>query len=968
MREAVSPGTKRALSRELAAGCLTARCRRAILAWPLSVQYNSRTRFVTLRPGTRLGSYEILSALGAGGMGEVYQGRDTRLDRTVAIKILPEAFAHDADRLARFQREARTLAALNHPHIAQIYGLEEEHVWQGQAGTTPAFLVMELVAGEDLSQRIARGTIPLDEALPVARQIAEALEAAHDQGIVHRDLKPANVKLRPDGTVKVLDFGLAKAIEKSGESDGSGTSGELTNSPTITSPMTHAGMILGTAAYMAPEQAKGRAVDRRADIWAFGCVLYEMLTGVRPFKGDDMSDTFVSILRDEPDWSRLPAQTPDYVRALLRRCLQKDPRKRLPHIGVARLEIAEEPSEAPMSSVTPPASRTRAALVGPLVGAILGGLLVGVIAWTVRSSPRHTETGSALRFQIEPPPREGFNGANGVPRFAVSPDGTRVVFSSTLPGTRDQLWIRRLDTLEAQPLQGTDTPARAGNAAQQPFWSPDGRTVAYFDESSHRLKKVDIDGGPVQTLCELPGNQYGGTWNQSGTILASSTDTKGIQQVSATGGQPTQVTTLDPARHEAMHLLPQFLPDGKHFLYLSVGTEGTAVYAGAIDAPDRRRLVESPGMARYAPGNLLLYVRGEALVAQGFDPARLELSGSPTVVADSIGMTTAGRVGMSVSDSGILVYSPGRGSSDAFQIVWTDRAGKQLESSPQLAAAQPSVELSPNGKYLAFESNRGSPGTDVWIYDLERDVQSKLTTDPGDDQVPIWSPDSERIVFRSNRGEAHAQGLYEKAISGVASERRIFTAEPGQIVAPMTWTPDGKAIVFAKSGLGISTQELWILPLDGEPKPVPYLVGGSARMQARLSPNGHWLAYTSDESGVFEVFVQSFPDASRGRWQISSNGGRFPRWRADGRELYYVGRTNRVTAVSVTTDTRFEVGKVQASWEGPLVTANGARFSGTAFDVTTDGQRFVTALPAASLNPGRLTVVANWAASLTKHP
>jgi eukaryotic-like serine/threonine-protein kinase len=480
--------------------------------------------------GTRLGVYEVMSLLGSGGMGEVYRARDTRLNRDVAIKVLPDLFANDVERLARFMREAQTLASLNHANIAAIYGIEESGPSTGSGQAAMHALVMELVEGEDLSQRIAQGPIPLDEALAVATQIAEALAAAHEQGIIHRDLKPANVKVRSDGTVKVLDFGLAKAVEASAST--SVMAGAiLTQSPTLTSPMTAVGSILGTAAYMAPEQARGRAVDRRADIWAFGCVFYEMLTGARPFKGEDISDVLVSILRDEPDWTRLPVDTPPYIHALLRRCLKKDVQKRLPHLGIVRLELTDGASE-PTATTEPHNGRVRRRIVVGALSALVA-VLVTAIVLVARPDGAKADTVPLLRFQLQPPPGEAFPGANGVPRFAISPDGSRVVFGSARAGVRDQLWIRRLDSVEAVPLKGTESEPQGGLAAQQPFWSPDSRFIGFFDEQTHKLKTLNTEGGLIQTVCDLSGNQYSGSWNRDRTILFSTTDTKGIQRISA---------------------------------------------------------------------------------------------------------------------------------------------------------------------------------------------------------------------------------------------------------------------------------------------------------------------------------------------------------------------------------------------------------------------------------------------------
>jgi Tol biopolymer transport system component len=894
----------------------------------------------------RLGPYEITAPLGVGGMGEVYRATDTNLKRQVAMKVLPASVAGDPERLARFQREAEILAALNHPNIAHIHGLEKS------AGNIA--LVMELVEGPTLADRIAKGPIPLDDALPIARQIAEALEAAHEQGIIHRDLKPANVKVREDGTIKVLDFGLAKLTDPAVTGFEPGPS--MTQSPTITTPaMTMAGMILGTAAYMAPEQAKGRAIDRRVDVWAFGCVLFEMLTGKRVFDGEDVSETLASVLRAEPDWSMLPAATPTNVRVLLRRCLTRDSQKRLGHLSAARLELSE--TTLSPSVVAQPVKRFVAGSLLLTLGAVVGGALVfGFLP--ARQSARATRT---LRFQIEPPPGQTFPGANGIPRFALSPDGTRVVYASTDPGKRDQLWIRRLDSVEAQPIRGTDTEPRAGLGIQQPFWSPDGQFIAFFDELSHQLKKVDLDAGAVQTVCEVSGNQYSGTWNAAGTILFASNETKGVRRVSASGGPPVQVTALDNSRQEQAHLWPEFLPDGRHFLFLDISrTEPSALYVGTIDSSARKRIVESDAMARFMPPNQLLSVRGETLVTQTFDVDRLVLKGDPRVVLDSIARTAQGRLGLSVSTIGTLVYVAGKALENQFEVALRDRTGNDIaaeNSFPVSWVVDQSIELSHDGKALAFMQSEGSTTRDIWTLDLQRQIKLRLTTSPEDESSPVWSPDGLQIAFRGHHGEGvGADGIFEKSASGIGPSKLLFDGEPNEAVAPQSWSSDGGLLVFTRAALA-QTSGIWILTMrDG--KASPYLVNSFRNLDPSISPNGRWLAYSSNEPGDYEIFVQSFPDPSKERIPVSGAGGRFPRWRQDGRELFFLNAQNRITAVAVTTEPRFETGKSTPLWETAFV-PQGRLFS-KPYDVTPDGQRFVAAVPRSNTNPIPLTVLVNW--------
>jgi eukaryotic-like serine/threonine-protein kinase len=949
---------------------------------------------MALSAGTKLGPYEILAAIGAGGMGEVYRARDTRLDREVAIKILPELFAADPERVARFTREAKTLAALNHPHIAQIYGLEEAQgvsalVMELVEGPTLADLIAERVsqapairassASSSSAARASGGGAPraleIAEALPIAKQIAEALEAAHELGIIHRDLKPANVKVRPDGTVKVLDFGLAKALDPAaGGVDGAA----LTNSPTITSPaaMTQRGVILGTAAYMAPEQARGKAVDRRADIWAFGCVLFEMLTGGRAFGGEDVSDTLAFVITKEPDWAALPSNTPGPIRKLLRRCLEKDRKRRLDSIADARLEIEDAlvaPGAAQADGPAASARSTSATVIERVVWSVVVALLAAaIIVLVLRTTPRGTVVPPVVRFNIQPPPGEIFPGAAGTPRFSVSPDGKYVVFTSSLPGKRDQLWLRSLDGVDAKPIPGTESASLAGESTQQPFWSPDSRQIGFFDGMSQKMKKVDVQGGPVQTLCDDPPNQYGGSWNSDGVIIFSTLATNGIRRVSASGGSPVQVTSLDQSRQEISHLWPRFLPDGRHFLYhvRTAGREPSAVYVGSLDSAERKKLIESEYMAEFALPNLLLSVRGASLMAQTLDLAKLELVGEPALVAPSVLRTTVGRIAVSASDTGALVYaSDPAGALDRphYEVAWRDRSGRPIESAgTPLGSAY--VRLSPNGRYLAIPDSSAAVPTDIWIEDLERKVRTRLTTDPAPDSEPVWSPDSSRVVFRSVRGSAQADGLYEKPATGAISETLLSQFEPGVRVDPLDWSADGRFVVFRKSKAPPSASipvELWLLPLSGDRKAVPYLTNSFRNIQAAVSPNGRWLAYTTNETGRYQVVVQPFPDPSGGKWQVSSTGGLNPQWRRDGRELFYIDGGGRLTAVAVATDGAFGVSTSTPLFETSIGTSGEVWLS--QYDVTADGQRFVLAIPLSIVgSTAALTVTLNWTAELKK--
>ena len=910
-----------------------------------------------LTPGSRLGVYEVVSSLGAGGMGEVYRARDAKLGRDVALKILPDAVAADADRVARFEREARTLAALNHPHIAQIYGFE-------QSGGVSA-LVMELVEGEDLAVRIARGAIPIDEALPIALQIAEALEAAHDAGVIHRDLKPANIKLRPDGTVKVLDFGLAKAVE---QHSGIGpTSGSPVVAPTITTPaMTAAGLILGTAAYMSPEQAKGRVVDRRADVWAFGCVLYEMLTGSRAFAGDDISDTMVAIFRDDPDWTALPPTTPPHIRRLVQRCLQKDVRKRLPHIGVARLELVEGGEVSAIDGqervaqieVTPSVSNARRFLV-PLAWTLLGATIVAGAVSVMRARP--DDSRGAVRFEVLPPTGGAFPGGFGVPRFAISPDGRRLAYQAIIPGSGAHLLVRRLDSTDSVPIPGT-MGDNVGNNAQQPFWSPDGQQVGFFDETAGQLRRWHAQSGLTQVVCDVPGNQPGGSWNEEGTIIFATAGTKGIHRVSAAGGQATPVTTLDTSRQELSHLWPEFLPDGRHFLYLvaHAGDAPPAIYVASLDGGAPTRLIESRFMARFAPPNRLLFVRDNALMWQPFDPDRLRLSGEPSFVVNTVLKTAAGRVAMSASRNGVLVYAAGVLSADPTEgdqseTAWVDRGGREVTPQPPSASVgNVGLRLSPDGELLAFGRFRmsagGSQNLEYWVQDVTRGVESRLTTDEVNVLQVVFSPDGSRVVLRRPVGP-NVHAVEDHPVSRATAGRVIFQGAAGEHPVAVAWTPDNQLVYLASRG---PERGIWIRPLAGDGESALYVKLDRVLSHAALSPDGRWLAFADGPGDDRrQIVLQTFPDPTLGRWVVSGPGGDAPRWRQDGRELFFLDGNQWLSSVTVTTEPRFEIGPPTRLFEL-------TRSPGVAYDVAPDGKRFVIIRPKGEPKPTALTVAVDW--------
>ena len=897
---------------------------------------------MSLPPGTSFGPYQIVGPLGAGGMGEVYRARDTKLDRDVALKTLPETFANDAERLARFEREAKTLASLNHPHIAQVYAIEG-----------PA-IVMELVEGEDLSERLKRGPIPLDEAIPFARQIAEALEAAHDAGIIHRDLKPGNVKVRADGTVKVLDFGLAKS------SGPTAPSGSLENSPTITTPaMTMQGVIMGTAAYMAPEQAKGKVVDRRADIWAFGCVLYEMLTGARPFAGEDVSDTLVSILRDDPRWAALPADTPPNVRQLLRRCLQKDPRMRLPHIGAARIELAENASEA--SSDGAPQKDGQRWLTTAGLGALAGGVVLAVVMYAVRPVTP-VEPRDVVRFTVDTAPGSTFTGANGAQRFAVSPDGRQLVYQMQ-GATGAQLFIRHLDSSTSQPVAGTAVPV-GGSEAQQAFWSPDGRFLAFFDESRGQLKKLDRTTGLVQVIAEVPGNQLSGSWSDSDNIVFASTGTGGVRRVPAGGGAATQLTTIDSSKGESAHLWPDFLPDGIHFVFQSATGTERAIYVGSLDGGAPVRLFESQTAAVVARPDQLLFGRDGALMSQGFDMQTLAIVGPPRIIADQVPASAAGRLAASASRNGVLAYGSGSriANTAPLETYWIDRGGGRVSGAPPSVPVFGGLRLSRDGRSLIYVRGSTAAGAIIWVQDIGRGIETRLMATAaegfGGTQSPaVFSPDGSRVLYRQT--VAGAGALFIQPASGTSAPVEIVKGQVGENLVPFDWAQDGR-ILFARL-VRQSERKLEFLQSESDRQPTDYLdvAGGPG---ASLSPDGRWLAYAAGAGAQSQVFVQSFPDPSVAKVAASGPGAAYPRWNPKGGELFFVDSARRVMAVQVKTTPQLEVGIPAALFDlNAGGQANPTAFV-SPFDVMPDGLRFVALRPtgAANTQSQSIVVTVNW--------
>jgi len=907
---------------------------------------------VALTPGSRLGPYEVTALLGEGGMGQVYRATDTNLKRQVAIKVLPASVAGDADRLARFQREAEVLAALNHPNIAQIYGLEKSD------GMTA--LVMELVEGENLSQRIARGAIPLDEALPLAKQIAEALEAAHEQGIIHRDLKPANIKVRPDGTVKVLDFGLAKALDPAAAS-----SPEAMNSPTITSPaMTQAGMILGTAAYMAPEQARGKTVDRRADIWAFGAVLCEMLTGQRAFGGEDIAQTLANVINKEPAWEALPPTTPARIRSIVAGCLVKDPRQRLRDMGDVRLALEGAfETAAPQTTATSSAKGGRLAWMTGLAAAAV--LVAAAMTLPAVRHMRETPTPAPpeTRLEIATP------ATSDVVSFAVSPDGRQIVFVASGDGG-SRLWVRPLDTTAAQPLAGTD-------GATYPFWSPDSRSIGFFADG--KLKRLDLSGGAPQTLAPA-GLARGGAWSADGVILFAPSNIGPLSRVPAGGGDVVPVTALGAGQNA--HRFPQFLPGGRQFLYYAAGAVETAgIYLGALDATAVTRVTAADTAGAYLPtgpgstdafreGGWLLFGQQGTLVARRFDAARGALSGDRVTVADALATDANGNVGaFSVSATGLVTYRAGGAART--QLTWFNRAGQPLGTLGAPDAAQFEPTLSPDGRQVAVE-RRAQGNIDIWLIDTAR--TTRFTFGPAIDRWPVWSPDGSRLVFSQQR--AGTFDLYQKPANGAGAEALLLASPESK--AATSWSPDGRSLLYTNVSPKTSN-DVWVLPMalrpstgsgrpdlvegrepQGDPKPLPFLNSTFDERSSAFSPDGHWVAYESDESGRSEIYVRPFPGPG-GQWQVSTAGGKDPRWRPDGKELYYVSPDGRLMAAPIgSSGTALQPGLPTALFQ-PRIAGGGGRFGGTRqqYDVAPDG-RFLINVNVDEGTAAPITVITNW--------
>jgi Tol biopolymer transport system component len=891
---------------------------------PVWVADNLLVQPATLAIGETIGIYRIEGLLGAGGMGQVYRAKDTKLGRSVALKVLPDLMARDPERRARFQREAQVLAALNHPHIGAIHGFED-------SGSIHA-LVLELVEGPTLADvlRMPEGTgrsLPPDEAIAIARQIVDALEVAHEQGIIHRDLKPANIKVRTDGTVKVLDFGLARLMQTEG--DAPADLGE-----------TIAGTILGTAAYLSPEQAKGRPADARSDIWAFGCVFYEMLTGTRPFVGEDVADTLAAVLRADPDWSALPSTTPLSIRRLLERCLQKDRRRRLAAIADARFHFDE--AAAPERVDAQPASRKFwiAAL------AVASFALIAVIAYLLRHPADRFAAIGPVQFIVGPPANTSFGGppsggTGNSQQLAISPDGRTLVFVAGAAG-RYQLWLRPMGSLVSTPIPGTED-------AAFPFWSPDSRVIAFFADD--KLKKVQTSGGPPVTLCDVVAGK-GGSWSRDNVILFADSAKFTLRRISAHGGVPVDLKR--PEADNTGHRWPHFLPDGRHFLYTAVvgaccpPTQPAVVRVAALDAPEAAStLFQAESSAFFSSGHVL-FLRDQTLMAQAFELATRQPQGIAFPVAERVSSEGSRYLSASASDEGTLVFGQGA-VPNILRMTWFNRIGDTVGVLSEPTTYH-SLALSPDEKRVAVaRASGGSADIDLWLFDAVTGNATRLTNTAGLEGSPVWSPDGTRIAYQREHGGKSSLRLINVDGSGDA-----LLFESTDTVSPTSWSRSGNFLAFTRTGAS-GASDVWALRMSGDRTPFPVLQTSFDESLGAVSPNGHWIAFTSNENGQPRIFVRSFP-APGVTYPISPGAGRIPKWRGDGKELFYLSQRGLMAVPIELTDEGVTPGSPQ-----PLFVIGAPVFGPTsAYDVTADGQRFFSNARHGQPTAEPLTVVINW--------
>jgi serine/threonine protein kinase/Tol biopolymer transport system component len=887
---------------------------------------------MSITAGTKLGPYEIQSAIGAGGMGEVYKARDPRLGRDVAIKVLPASVSADPERLHRFEQEARAAAALNHPNILAVHDI-------GQHDGAP-YIVSELLEGETLRERLSGGALPVRKAVEYAVQIAHGLAGAHERGITHRDLKPENVFVTSDGRVKILDFGLAKLTQP----DTAPAGASFSALPT-TPPNTQAGIVLGTVGYMAPEQVRGLLADHRSDIFAFGAIVYEMLSGQLAFRGETTADTMSAILMKEPpDLPAAERHIPPALKRIVDRCVEKSPAARFQSavdLAFALDSLSSESSAtpAPMAAAAR-ISRERTAWVLFVVACVVG-LALAAGGYPRDAPPRDA---SQFRFLVPVPPMP-----NPLD-IAVSPDGRQVAFVASTREGRTALFVRQSASVDLKPLAGTD-------GAAQPFWSPDSRFIGFV--AGGVLKKVDTSGGLPLKICNLP-TFSGGTWNSEGTLVVASGST--LYRVPAAGGEPVAVTVLDETQQEIGHLLPYFLPDGRHFLYLAWSKQPSnrAVYVGSLDSLERKRLLAVESMAAYAQPGHLLFHRGGTLFAQSFDPIKMEITGEPVPVADQVfsGPGFGGRSAFAVSQNGVLVYRTG-GPAANRRFVWFDRTGRQVTSAGEAGLYTANFDLSPDGKRIAVARlNQATSQYDIWLLDWARDASTRFTFDPSvsfNGNV-VWSPDGLRIAFTSNR--KGNRDIFARTTGGAGEDTLRDSSDDEWIE---DWSKDGRYIAYGMNPrAGEVAADIYVLPLFGDRKPIPVVQSPGNDDEPRFSFDGNWLAYNSDESGTPQVYLMRFPPSDQ-KLQISRNGGVQPRWRSDGKELYYLDLDGKLMAVNITTGGTLESGTPRVLFDTKLSVDP----SRDQFAVTPDGQRFLVQIPVAESEPTPITVLVNWPAGLT---